>query len=243
MSTQSHAQQTDDALTTEETVVQFLSDHPDFFETHANLLAAIKLPHSTGGSAVSLVERQVSILRDRNTKLERQLRELMSVARANDQLSDKLHTLSLALMEARSMRDVAQRLEEGLRKEFAADQTTLVLFDDERRYPSTDGLSFVRYVKNNAAGLKPFKTFLAGARPRCGQLRDAQREFLFGTDHLHIGSAALVPIGAGSKMGLMAIGNNDATHFHPGMSTEFLARLGDVIGVSLNHHALESAAA
>ncbi|MFK8014184.1 MAG: DUF484 family protein [Gammaproteobacteria bacterium] len=245
MSTQRQPQQNDapDTEITDESVSQHLDDNPDFFERHPALLAGLKLPHSTGGAAVSLVERQVSILRQRNTKLERKLRELISVARSNDSLSTKLHTLSLALMDARSMRDLMERLEQGLRQDFGADQTTLILFDDDRRYAGVDDMAYVRNTSASAAELKPFKTFLAGARPRCGQMRDAQRAFLFGNDNLHIGSSALVPLGDQSKLGILAIGNKDTAHFHPGMSTEFLGRLGDVISVALGRHALESAAA
>lgn len=245
MSTQPQTQVTTPADTpiTEESVVRYLKAHREFFEQHPALLANLNLPHTTGGTAVSLVERQVSVLRQRNAKLERKLRELMSVARANDQLSDRLHTLSLSLMRAGSMPALIERLEQGLREDFDADQITLALFDDDWRFPGLDGLHFVRCVSASDAGLKPLKTVLAGARPRCGQPRDAQREFLFGRDSAHIGSAALVPLGEGSKLGILAIGSREPTHFHPGMSTEFLARLGDVIGVALVRHAMESAAA
>lgn len=224
-------------------VAEHLSEHPDFFERHAKLLAGLKLPHRTGGPAVSLVERQVSILRQRNNKLERKLRELVSVARANESLSAKIHNLSLALMDTHTIRAVLDGLDKSLRQEFDADQATLVLFNDEVRFSGVDSIPFVRHVSRNAAQMKAFGTFLAGARPRCGQVRDAQREFLFGVDNLHIGSAALVPLGDGSKLGMLAIGNKDSAHFHPAMSTDFLARLGDVIGVAVSRYAVESVAA
>ena len=71
----------------EDDIVEYLQTNPDFFERHINLLTSLSLPHRTGGPAVSLVERQVSVLRQRNMKLERKLRELLDVARGNDPLA------------------------------------------------------------------------------------------------------------------------------------------------------------
>ncbi|MFK7886328.1 MAG: DUF484 family protein [Gammaproteobacteria bacterium] len=245
MSTQRQPTPENDTLAelTDETVIEYLEAHDDFFAQHPELLAALKLPHQTGGAAVSLVERQVSILRQRNGKLERKLSDLMAIAHSNDALSGKLHAMSLMLMRAPSLRALVSQLEEGLRVEFGADQTTLILFNDNVRYPGTDEFSFVRCVGARSDRLKPFRTFLDAARPRCGQMRDAQRAFLFGNDNLHIGSTALVPLGDASQIGILAIGSKDATHFHPGMGTDFMARLGDVMGVALEHHAVGTAAA
>ena len=63
----------------DEAVHEYLSEHPDFFERHDDLLNSLRLPHVTGGT-VSLVERQVSMLRQKDLKLERRLRELLEVA-------------------------------------------------------------------------------------------------------------------------------------------------------------------
>jgi uncharacterized protein YigA (DUF484 family) len=245
MSTQRQPKAQNDTVAdlNDDTVIDYLEANDDFFARHPELLAALKLPHQTGGAAVSLVERQVSILRQRNTKLDRKLRELIAIAHSNDALADKLHALSLMLMRAPSLRTLIAQLEEGLRIEFGADQTTLILFDDSVRYPGTDEFAFVRCVSSNTDGLKPFSTFIDAARPRCGQMRDAQRAFLFGDDNLHIGSTALVPLGEASRIGILAIGSQDATHFHPGMGTEFLARLGDVLAIALEQKAVGSAAA
>lgn len=243
MSTRPQPSPEPDTELSDERVARYLADHPDFFEEHPGVLAALKLPHRTGGSAVSLVERQVSILRQRNEKLERQMHDLLGVARSNESLSKKLHALSLMALGSKSVRDLTEGLEEGLRVEFGADQTTLILFTGSARYAGLGDLSFVREVAATADSLKPFRTFLDAARPRCGQMRDAQRGFLFGQDNLHIASTALVPLGQNGRVGILAIGSKDGTRFHPGMGTEFLGRLGEVIGAVLERHAVGSAAA
>jgi uncharacterized protein YigA (DUF484 family) len=73
----------------------------------------------------------------------------------------------------------------------------------------------------------------ASGKPRCGQVRDTQREFLFGTEANDMGSIALVPLGEKGSLGLLALGSADQDRFHPGMSTEFLARMGDLVAVAL----------
>ena len=81
--------------------------------------------------------------------------------------------------------------------------------------------------------LKPFGAFLRAARPRCGPLRDRQRELIFGRDADTIASAALVPLGAGAKRGFLVIGSRDADHFHPGKRMDFLSRLGELVAVAI----------
>ena len=84
--------------------------------------------------------------------------------------------------------------------------------------------------------IKPFDTFLLSASPRCGQVRDAQRDFLFGEQTNEIGSAALLPLGRKADIGFLAIGSADADRFHPGMSIDFLSRLGDLVAGALRRY-------
>jgi uncharacterized protein YigA (DUF484 family) len=81
--------------------------------------------------------------------------------------------------------------------------------------------------------LRSFESLFASGKPRCGQARDSQREFLFGPEGGEMGSVALVPLGEKGSLGLLALGSADRDRFHPGMSTEFLARLADLIGDAL----------
>lgn len=213
-------------------VASYLQSHPDFFERHLSLLNNIRLPHSTGTGAVSLVEKQVSTLRQNNSQLEQQLHDLVDVARNNDLLADKIHALATGLIAAGSREDVISILEENLRTSFNADQAVLVLFGDAADYNSATG-RFLRVVERTDERIAPFKTFLDSGEPRCGHIRDTQRDFLFGEGTLEIGSAALVPLGAGAEAGFLAIGNRDAEYFHPGKSMDFLSRLGDLVGCAL----------
>src|SRR3990170_2626190 len=115
----------------EHSVVEFLRKHPDFFQAHTDLLADLTIPHNTGG-AVSLVERQVSALRDLNRDLKRQLQALIHVARENDRLNDKVHRLTLSLMEARTLDKALSVIHDSMQTDFRADIVTLRLFAGSR---------------------------------------------------------------------------------------------------------------
>jgi uncharacterized protein YigA (DUF484 family) len=234
MSTQRKEEFVEERLS-EQSIHDFLAAHPDFFERHSTLLSSLNLPHASGG-AVSLVERQVSVLRQKELKLERQLRELIQVARENDVLSSKIHELTLQLLAATDLHRTIVVVEEALRSGFGADQAVLVLFGEPDAFHDIHVGRFFRVVQKDDSGLKPFSTFLNGSGARCGKIRDSQREYLFQNDAEDIGSAALVPLGVGAEIGFLAVGSIDSDRFHPGMSIDFLTRLGDLVAGSLKRY-------
>ena len=234
MSTQRKEEFVEEDLS-EQSIHDFLAAHPDFFERHSTLLSSLNLPHASGG-AVSLVERQVSVLRQKELKLERQLKELIQVARENDVLASKIHELTLQLLAATDLHRTIAVIEEALRSGFGADQAVLVLFGEPDAFEDITIGRFFRVVQKGDAGLKPFTTFLNGSSARCGKIRDSQREFLFQHDADEVGSAALVPLGDGADIGFLAVGSIDSDRFHPGMSIDFLTRLGDLVAGSLKRY-------
>jgi uncharacterized protein YigA (DUF484 family) len=234
MSTQRKPEFIEEELS-ESAVHDFLQDNPDFFERHGALLGSLRLPHVAGGT-VSLVERQVSVLRQKDLKLERKLKDLIEVARANDALAAKIHELALQMLAAGNLSDTLEYIEESLRAGFGADQSILVLFGDPGSYQDIDVGRFFLAIERNDDSLQAFDTFLQGSGPRCGQIRDAQRDFLFGKETDEIGSAALIPLGKKSEFGFLAIGSVDANRFHPGMSIDFLNRLGELVAGALKRY-------
>lgn len=219
----------------EQTVHDYLEAHPDFFERHDDLLRRIELPHATSG-AVSLVERQVSMLRQKEFRLQRQLKELISVARDNDLLAAKIHELTLQLFAANNLKTCVAAVEEAMRSGFGADHSILVLFSDPELFKDIEAGRFFVAIKRDDESLAPFETFLNGKGPRCGQVRDAQKNFLFKGDAGEVGSVALVPLGKKSEIGFLAIGSHDADRFHPGMSIDFLARVGDLVAGAMKRY-------
>src|SRR5579883_3151828 len=212
----------------EDAIAAYLQHNPDFFERHQTLLTRLRVPHARGGSTISLVERQIEVLREKHAALESKLAELVSVARANDAIAEKLHRFT----RTRSRAQAVALIEASLREDFDAFNGVLVLIGE---YPDLAPQRFVRTVTPDDAGLKSFESLFASGKPRCGQVRDTQRDFLFGQEANDIGSVALVPLAHKSgPLGVLALGSTDRDRFHPGMSTEFLGRMADLIADSLD---------
>jgi uncharacterized protein YigA (DUF484 family) len=210
----------------EDSVARYLQQNPEFFERHQALLARLRLPHSRGGSTISLVERQIEVMRERHAALEQKLAELVRVARENDAVADRFHRFARRLLRAESRQAALAEIEASLRDDFDAFHSVLLLVSEK---PQESMQRFPRSVVPDDPNLKSFESLFASAKPRCGQVRDSQRDFLFGSDANDIGSVALVPLGEKGSMGLLALGSTERDRFHPGMSTEFLARMADLI--------------
>lgn len=234
MSTQQARELKTEGLT-DDAVVQYLQTYPDFFERHQSLLAKLRLPHTrSAGQTVSLIERQVDVLRERNQGLERKLKELVDVARTNEQLAEKIHRFARRLIRAATLVETVAAIEASLREDFEAMHSVLVLFrPDAAELKPLEG-RFLRLMPREHADLKMFETLLACAKPRCGQVRDAQRDYLFGAGNVEIGSVALAPLGPSASLGLLAIGASNTERFHPTMSTDFLARIGEHVREALS---------
>jgi uncharacterized protein YigA (DUF484 family) len=215
--------------TDEQQVTQYLQQHPDFFERHAQLLTRLRLQQPRTGTTVSLIERQVEVLREKHAALEQQLADFVRVARSNDQLADRIHRFTRRLVRSTSRTQALAEIEASLREDFDTYHAVLVLPG-----PAPEGATrFLRGVATDDPVLRSFESLFASGKPRCGQVRDSQREFLFGAEAAGIGSVALIPLVARTPPGLLALGSLDRDRFHPGMSTEFLGRMAELIADAL----------
>lgn len=213
-------------------VAAYLRDNPDFFERHADLLLELSVPHDGGAGAVSLVERQIELLRRRNEELRRTLDEYVANARASDELAGKLNRLVTRLLASRDPGERVRSLPVNLREIFSLDFVRLLLFDaapDD--YADVPGLAATPREDLMAEGLS---AVLKANAPRCGRFSSEQREFLFGKDAGEVASAALAPLGHRGKLGLLALGSRDPDHYHRGKSTEFLGRVSAIVAAAVS---------
>lgn len=197
-------------MSKENDVVGYLAAHPDFLVRHPELLETLVVPHGAGDAAVSLVERQVKVLRERQAASRERLAELLRVARGNDELAERIHKLTLRLLHARDRQDMERQLSASLREDF--------------------GIESFRILGKPSVELE---NLLSAGKPRCGHFAESQRALVFGDEAGSIASMALVPIGPGASRGVLALGSADAARFNPGMSTEFLGRIGEMIAAAL----------
>ena len=214
-----------------ERVASFLRENPDFFDRHADLLLDLRVPHSSGTGAVSLVERQIEVLRRRNEKLRLTLEEYVANARASDELAGKLNQLVTRLLAETDATARLRALPAQLRTIFSLDFVRLLLFDAARDdCAGIAGLNATPREDLMAAGLS---AVLKANAPRCGRYNEEQRKFLFGSEAGDVASVALAPLGRQGKLGLLALGSRDPDHYHRGKSTEFLGRVSAVVAVAV----------
>lgn len=209
----------------ESAIADYLRRHPDFFDRHLFLLKSLRVPHPAG-TAVSLIERQIEVLRQENRELNRRLGEMVAVARENDQVSSRMQRLTLALMDAAGPKEALAALRQSLHEDFAAD------FVEVRLIGSANAAAtpLPGIVPRDDPGLQCFEHFLAGEQPLCGRLRADQLEYLFGSNGVEVASAALIPFRNAAWRGIVAVGSRDRSRFQANMGTLFLSYLGELIG-------------
>jgi uncharacterized protein len=212
----------------EQAVIQYLHQNPEFFEQHPQLLARLRLQHPRSGLTVSLIERQVEVLREKIQTQDQKLSEFVQVARANNVLAEKVHCFTRRLLRTTGAGPAIAAIEASLREDFDTFHTVLVLASSALQ-DDDEPQCFLRRVAADDPAFRSFDSLFAACKPRCGQIRDSQREFLFGLEAPNIGSVALIPLGGQIPAGLLALGSVDRDRFHPGMSTEFLWRMGELI--------------
>ncbi len=206
-----------------EQIEAWLREHPDFFESHPDLLAELSLPHESG-SAISLVERQVAILRERNIDMRHRLSKLLDNARDNDKLFEKTKRLVLNLLEGQDMGDIIDALHYSFDKDFSIHFTSVILFGNAEKIPSSQAR-----VVSIADAREHVGALLKNSRAVCGTLGAKEQEFLFGEHASEIGSVAVVPLMHGSAFGLLAIGNRDPQYYRSSMGTLFLGYIAEVL--------------
>ena len=217
----------------EDQIAEHLAAHPEFFERHPSVLARLQLPHQRGSAAISLVERQVLVLREKHAALEQKLRELIENGRANDAIADRMHRLTRRLLRARDFNAAIAGLETSLREDFGASRWVILLVEPSLGELASRASAHLRVVPRGSPELKIFETFFESARPRSGQIRDTQRDYLFGADGSQVGSTVLIPLGDRASLGLLAIASHDTERYLPTMSTDFLVRIGDIVSEAI----------
>ena len=220
------------AFEEEESIAAYLRENPDFFDRHPRLLESLIIPHSCGG-AVSLVEYQVSVLRDQVHEMRRRIQSLANNARDNEALSQRLHQLTLTLVECVRLDEVLTNLYQAMGDDFKADFAAIRLFAD----PASKGdQGLGEFVGTDSGVTEMFSQVLASSKPMCGHIKEDQLAFLFPEHAGEVASGALLPLGHQARFGVLAIGSRDAQRFHPGMGTIFLRQLGEVVSRILVPH-------
>jgi len=213
----------------ESEILAYLGEHPDFFVRHPQVLPLLAIPHPSG-SATSLVERQLALLREKNLELEGRLQDLMSVAGENDRLSEQIQDFAIALIETPTLETTLARIKNALAENFDAKETVLKLGVKSGTDTTAD------LVGPDDPGLHLFQDLFKFCRPKCGRVQASQGRYLFGDRNDDIASVALIPLEGDGWRGLLAVGDTQADRFLPGMGTLFLKRIGALVTAAVGVH-------
>jgi uncharacterized protein YigA (DUF484 family) len=209
---------------TPDAVVNYLKQHPEFFEEQADFLATIMVPHPHGGRAIPIGERQILTLREKSRRLEDKLRELIEFGEQNDAIGDKLHRLALALINARDIETAIAALYFNLREDFTVPHTALRLWPQGRHAQLPELQAASAAARDFAASL---------GNPYCSAHAMVDTAEWFGEAATHLRSFAYVALKSGEAFGLLAMASEDAQRFYPEMGTLYLKRLGEMTATAL----------
>ena len=204
----------------DDTVREYLKNNSDFLQRNPDMLDYLHISHASG-SAVSLVEKQVSVLRERNMDMRHRLNTLTGNARDNDKLYEQTRTLVLKLLEADSVAALCRTFMTSLGEGFDVEHASIILFGEG------DSAADYRLESPESAKIE-IGALLKGHKPVCGALRKEELSYLF-PDAGEVGSAALMPLGNAAELGLIAVGSSDAGRYSSNMGTLFLSHIADVI--------------
>lgn len=219
-------------LATDLELIGLLRENPDILQRHPELLVVLEVPHQAGG-AVSLIERQIAVLRKQSSTQDDRLRELMDVGRDNVRLSESRHQLAVNLLAARDLDDVISTVLDVLQNNLAADHAVIRLFSDDKELIKQNTNL---YVEEKSEAVMAFKTMLQQNNTVCGKGTVEQKEFLFNETAESIQSVAIIPLIGGSNLGLIGLGANDSERFKSSMGTEFLTQVGELVSAALTVH-------
>lgn len=211
-----------------EQVAAYLRANPDFFVAQDELLAELRIPHESG-KAISLLERQVVVLRERGHEARKKLGSLLENARDNDQLFDVTRNLVLSLLRARDATEVAEITQDQLSELGSVDACEIILV-------AKPGLRVADGVRteNGEKLASEFSDVFRLRRTHCGAIDKDSIAKLFGANAAKVGSTALCPIMHDSEIiALLALGNQSEDYFNTSLDTLFLDFVGHVVGAIL----------
>jgi uncharacterized protein len=214
-----------DDATQARVVAAYLKHHPEFLSEYPELAAKLTMPREQGPVS-SLAIYQLHSLREKNAELERRLAELIEIAAENEQLMERVHALTVALLRANTMEVTARSVVAKLSADFHTEQVRLVLFGNEPLLPRADWLQQVA----GPEALPEFADFLHQSEPVSGRLAAEKLSRLFGPEASLVRSVAMMRLG---DSGMLAIGSHDPDRFQPGMGTLFLKMISATITAAL----------
>jgi uncharacterized protein YigA (DUF484 family) len=216
---------------TEDDIAHYLSNTPDFFQRHAELLAAVQFTSPHSHRAVSLQERQAEMLREKIKVLEQRIMEMIRNGNENVMLSDKILRWARTLFMTTDVQALPGLIEQEIKEQFSVPQVGMRIWGVAPEHAAMD---FAQGASDDA---KVFASSLM--EPFCGLNTGFEAVGWLG-DPGHVASLALIPLRSGPAgstapaFGMLVLASPDAHRFNSGLGTEFLARIGELASAALS---------
>lgn len=193
-------------------ILAWLAECPDFFFRHPDSLSAMELPVDSG-SAISLHQYQVRILRDEKAQLSEKLGALLKNVKTNHKIHSDLLSVAASMV--------------ALARAGAENDAFLALI--KQHFALLDVKLLVK--KTSPDAFKQLKSVLGKEDSVCENEPDeALRELLFSGKAAKVLSIAVVPVKTARKCcAYLVLAADDKERFRPGMGGEFLKLLAQLL--------------
>jgi len=193
----------------------FLLDNLDFFVTRESLVSEMKFKHSQS-SASSILERQITKLRDEHKNVIELLKSFIDTASINEDLFKKSKDLTLKILESDTNDNIKEIVEESFKKDFGVDECMVEFFDNK----AIDKLE-------KGTGLSMHKGAV-----HCGSFSNEKIALLF--DDEKIESLVIAVIVLKDEIGLLKLGSHDRTKYLGDEDTTFIEYIRDILEKKLS---------
>jgi uncharacterized protein len=210
-------------------VVAYLRAHPDFLARHPELFEWLELRHASG-AAVSLIERQVEILRGKSTRLQDRLQNLLDAARENEQRAGNVHRLARTLIRAPTLAATVIALRKCLREDFDVDEVWVGVTSSVLKRHDIEGL---HRLDPQGPIARDFENFFRTRLVECGPLPEARARLLFPHAKNLPVSAAIVPLEKEKDLGMLVLASRDPQRFQPQHGRLFLEMTAELVAASV----------
>lgn len=209
-------------------IAEYLILNPNFFKENPEVLNSIEIIHESG-AAVSLIQKQVELLRSNYNSTTDKLMELLGIAKNNEDIFILTKELILSLIDASSIEEIVALIEKSFVADFGAKKSKVLFFTE-----SSKNLPKGR-VKNPAEARNILGNLLKPGKIFCGEVNKEVAKFIFNRK-TSVKEMALVPLNSSSLLGLIALGSDQPGKYSDNKDTLFLDFIAEVVSKLIDSH-------